>query len=77
VGVGVRRYRVKFAFHDAEGVYQTKTKEFTSLRAAGEFVRDRPDPTDFLEIRAVSYETLTDQEREIFVFFTEGKAHAR
>jgi len=52
--VVARRYRVKYVFHDADGGYQTRTTELASLRAAGEFVRDLPSPSDFVEIKAVS-----------------------
>ena len=65
----VRRYRVKYSVF-AEGRYSTKTREFGSLRSAGEFVRDFASDFEFLEIRALD---IDDQEKGAFAFFTDGK----
>ena len=68
----VRRYRVKYSVF-AEGRYSTKTREFGSLRSAGEFVRDFASDFEFLEIRALDIGPLDDQEKGAFAFFTDGK----
>jgi len=70
--VGVRRYRVKYAV-TTEGQYSTKTREFGSLRSAGEFVRDFQADYEFLEIRALDIGLLDAQEKGAFAFFTDGK----
>ena len=49
------------------------TKEFASLRAAAEHVRDFPASCDFQEIRAMEIEPLTAQEKAAFALFTDGK----
>jgi len=71
--VGVRRYRVRWTDHPEEGGYVTMTKEFGSLRAAAEHVRDFPASCDFQEIRAMEIEPLTAQEKAAFALFTDGK----
>lgn len=50
-----------------------KTREFSSLRSAGEFVRDFPPEYEFLEIRALDIGPLDPQEKGAFALFTEGK----
>jgi hypothetical protein len=70
--VPVRRYRVKYSLF-AEGRYAIKTREFGSLRSAGEFVRDFPEDHEFVEIRALDINPLDPQEKGAFAFFTDGK----
>jgi len=70
--VAVRRYRVKYSVF-AEGQYSTKTREFGSLRSAGEYIRDFPNGHEFLEIRALDIGPLDEKEKAALVFFTEGK----
>jgi len=66
----VRKYRVKYAYYDSVGGYQTKFREFSSLREAGEFVRDFAPSEEFREIRVVEYGLLTEQERAVFLLLT-------
>jgi len=70
--VPVRRYRVKYSVF-AEGQYSTKTREFGSLRSAGEYIRDFPDGYEFLEIRAIDIGPLDEKEKGALAFFSEGK----
>lgn len=70
--VAVRRYKVKYAI-TAGGKYRTQTREFSSLRSAGNFVRDFPDDHEFVEIRAMDIGPLDEQEKGAFAFFTDGK----
>lgn len=72
MGVAVRRYKVKYSV-TVEGRYSVKTRDFSSLRRAGEFVRDFPKEHEFLEIRAMDIGPLDDQEKGAFALFTEGK----
>lgn len=70
--MAVRRYRVKFSV-TVDGRYAVKTKEFGSLRSAGAFVRDLGRDSEFLEIRGLDIGPLTDPERSVFAYFTDGK----
>lgn len=70
--MAIRRYRVKYSIF-ADGQYSTKTREFGTLRSAGEWVRDLPSNHEFLEIRALDIGQLDDQEKGAFAFFTDGK----
>lgn len=70
--MAVRRYKVKYAI-TAEGRYRVQTREFSSLRSAGSFVRDFPPDHEFLEIRAMDIGPLDAQEKGAFEFFTDGK----
>jgi hypothetical protein len=71
--VGIRRYRLKYSVSPPDGSYITKTKEFASLRQAGEWVRDMPKDHAFVEIRALDIGPLDEQEKGVFAFFTDGK----
>ena len=73
VTVGIRRYRVRWTLHPVEGGYVAKNKEFGSLRAGAEHVRDLGADCEFLDIRAVEIEPLTDQEKAAFGLFTDGR----
>ena len=64
---------MRWTAHPEEGGYLSKTKEFGSLRAAAEHVRDLPSSCEFQEIRAMELEQLTDQEKAAFALFTDGK----
>lgn len=66
---------MKVAITAPDGSYRTTVREFTSLRSAGEFVRDLPAEQEFLEIRAMDITPLDDQEKGAFAFFTEGKVN--
>lgn len=70
--MAVRRYRLKYAV-TADGRYSSKVREFGSLRAAGEWVRDMPPDHEFIEIRALDIGPLDAQEKGAFAFFTDGK----
>lgn len=70
--MAIRRYRVKYAV-TTDGRYAVKTREFGSLRSAGEWVRDLTDDREFLEIRALDIGLLDAQEKGAFAFFTDGK----
>ena len=70
----VRRYKVRYGVHGVNGGdYATTVREFTSLRAVGEFAQDLPSDHEFLDIRAVQYETLTPQECEALAVFSGGR----
>lgn len=69
----MRRYRVRWTALPVEGGYISKTKEFGSLRAAAEHVRDLPSNCEFQEVRALELEQLTNQEKIAFSLFTDGK----
>lgn len=70
--VAIRRYRVKYSIY-AKSQYLTKTREFASLRAAGEWVQNANSNMEFLEIRAIDIGHLNPQEKGAFTFFTEGR----
>jgi len=71
--VGVRRYRVRWTDHPGDGGYISRNRDFSSLRAAAEHVRDLPETSEFQEIRALEIESLTPQEKAAFALFTDGK----
>jgi hypothetical protein len=71
--VGVRRYRVKYSVYGDEGGYSVKTREFRSLRNAGEFLRDMPANHEFNEIKVVEYGPLTPDERNALCTFSDGR----
>lgn len=68
---------MRWTTHPEEGGYVTRTKEFGSLRAAAEHVRDLPEGDAFLDIKAMEVEPLTDQEKRAFALFTDGKVTLR
>lgn len=70
--MGVRRYRVKYSAYSGTGGYSVKTRDFRSLRAAGEFIRDLPENQCFDEIRAVEVTTLSSEEMDALAMFSDG-----
>lgn len=56
-----------------DGGYSTRTREFASLRAAGEWVASLGEGHEFLDIRAIDVGPLNDAERSAFAIFTDGK----
>lgn len=71
----VRRYQVKYVVHEEGGTYSYQHKEFRALRDAAVFIDTilSNDQQEFLEIKAVIYDSLTPSERGIVVLLTNSR----
>ena len=71
-GVGVKRYRVRYSVHTETGGYSSKTRDFRSLRSAGEFIRDLSGGLEFSDICSMEVQPLSDQEKQALAMFSDG-----
>lgn len=71
--MGIRRYRVKYSVHPGDGAYHSKTIDFRSLRAVGEFIRDMPGNTSLLDVAVLEILPLSAPERRALSLFSDGK----
>lgn len=75
----IRKYKVYYLETTPDGGYSRRDVEFHSLRAAAEFINEMifTPNRSFERIIAIEVKALTDQEKEVLTYLTDGRYEAQ